>query len=108
MTHFDSDDDVLQHAFEELSAELPEPLARALARLRLPHMRWLRVGLGVSFVLGGLFAFLPVLGIELLPLGLMFLAHDIACLRRPVGRGMLWLMARWRELKARFRKPATI
>jgi len=108
MTDFDDDYDVLHQAFEELSAELPDKLAQALAWLRLPHMRWVRIGLGVSCVFGGLFAFLPVLGIELLPLGLMLLAHDISCLRKPVGTGMLWLMARWRGLKTRVREPVTV
>jgi hypothetical protein len=44
--------------------------------------------------------FLPVLGIEFLPLGLLLIAEDVPFLRKPVGRAMLWLEQKWLTLKS--------
>lgn len=48
----------------------------------LPGNRLARIGLGVAFVLGGVFSILPVLGLWMLPLGLMILSVDFAGARR--------------------------
>jgi hypothetical protein len=101
MTYSGNNQEILDQAYAELMKELPAPVARVLARLRSPHMRWVRVSTGVFFVVGGCFAFLPVLGLELLPLGLLLLAQDVHFLRAPTARGMLWLVAQWRALKQR-------
>lgn len=102
MTYTDREQDVFEVAYEELVKELPQSVARAMARLRAPNMKWVRIGTGVLFLVGGALSFLPVLGLELLPLGLLFLAHDVSVLRRPAARLLLWLVTRWRELKRRF------
>jgi hypothetical protein len=44
-------------------------------------MRWLRLPLGAAFLLGGLLFFLPLLGLWMLPVGLMLLAEDIPAAR---------------------------
>jgi hypothetical protein len=44
------------------------------------------VPLGVLLVLGGALSILPVLGIWMLPLGLVLLALDVVLLRRPTAR----------------------
>ncbi|MBB3949810.1 hypothetical protein [Aureimonas jatrophae] len=49
---------------------------------RLPSNRLARMAVGVLFVLGGIFSFLPVLGIWMLPLGLVILSIDIPAVRR--------------------------
>jgi hypothetical protein len=41
----------------------------------------------VLFILGGLLWFLPVVGIEMLPVGLLLIAQDVPFLRTPGGRG---------------------
>jgi hypothetical protein len=40
----------------------------------------------VLSIVGGVFSFLPMLGLWILPLGLLLLAHDVPFLRKPVGR----------------------
>jgi hypothetical protein len=50
-------------------------------------------------MVSSLFWFLPVLGIEFLPLGLLLIADDVPFLRKPVGRAMLWLEQKWLTLK---------
>ena len=51
-------------------------------RVRVPANLFLRVGLGVVLMLGGIFSFLPILGIWMLPLGLMILSIDFPPVRR--------------------------
>jgi hypothetical protein len=86
---------VLRIAFWHLERELPEPVARALQRLRRPQARWFRIPLGGVLIVGGVFSFLPVLGIWMLPLGLLLIAYDVAFLREPVGRFTIWGAQKW-------------
>ncbi len=51
-------------------------------RIPLPTNIILRVGLGLLCIVGGLFSFLPILGVWMLPLGLMILSIDFPPIRR--------------------------
>ena len=93
---------VLRIAFWHLEREVPGPIARALRKLRRPDARWLRIPVGLFFVVGGLASFLPVLGIWMLPLGLLLIAYDVPFLREPVGRFTIWGTQKW----ASFRRSA--
>ncbi|GGF37887.1 hypothetical protein GCM10011611_50360 [Aliidongia dinghuensis] len=62
---------------------LPDRLSRPLHWLRRPGSRWARLPAGVALVVGGLLSILPVLGLWMLPLGLLLLAEDLPPLRRP-------------------------
>jgi purine-cytosine permease-like protein len=68
-------------------------------KVRVPAHPVLRIGLGVLLILGGLFSFLPVLGIWMLPLGLIILSIDFATVRRFRRRSTVklgrWLLRRW-------------
>ena len=64
--------------------------------IKLPSNRVARVGLGAAFVAGGLLSFLPVLGIWMLPLGVIILSHDFASVRRVRRRSQVGLTRRWR------------
>jgi hypothetical protein len=94
---------ILDHAYEELESELPHRLARALGWVRGPERRWLRIVTGSLFVLGGCLWFLPVVGVELIPIGLLFLAQDIPFLQAPVGRAILWIVHQYRAVAAWWR-----
>ena len=95
----------LDRHFAWFEAKLPAGPARFVGWLRKPSSRYVRIPIAILLILGGIFSILPVLGLWMLPLGLMLLAQDIAFLRRPVGRGILWMLDRWdglvRRLKAR-------
>jgi hypothetical protein len=69
--------------------------------VRSPASRWVRIPLGLLFIAGGLLWFLPVVGIELLPIGLLLVAQDVPFLKKPVARGILWLEQRWLALRRR-------
>ncbi|WP_174873165.1 hypothetical protein [Enterovirga aerilata] len=85
----------LDRAFDVLQRHVPGWLGRVVGRVRHPSSRWWRIPLGLAFIVSSLFWFLPVVGIEFLPLGLLLIAQDVPFLRGPVGRSALWL-----ELKA--------
>lgn len=91
---------VLERAFDDLERQLPASMARAIRRLRRPEARWQRVPIGVLAIVGGFFSFLPVLGLWMLPLGLLLLAYDIPILRKPVARFTIWGTRHWERLRA--------
>ncbi|SER45293.1 hypothetical protein SAMN04490244_10198 [Tranquillimonas rosea] len=77
---------------------------RPIRTMAGPRRRWLRIPLGVALVLGGIFSILPVLGLWMLPLGLLLLAYDLPMLRPTVVRGAIWIR---RKMPARFRRGRT-
>jgi hypothetical protein len=77
-------------------------LRRAIRWARDPAKRRHRLPLGILCLIGGLFWFLPVVGLWLLPVGLVLIAHDVPRLRRPVARLMLWIEARCVALRERW------
>lgn len=69
--------------------------------LPLPQSVWLRRILGGGLIVGGVFSFLPVLGVWMLPLGLIILSRDSKRIRRIRRKSEVGLMRRWREYRAR-------
>jgi hypothetical protein len=66
----------------------------AITWLRRPSSRWARIPAGVLFVIGGVFSILPVLGLWMLPVGLVLLAEDVPPLRRLTDRCLRWIERR--------------
>jgi hypothetical protein len=89
--------------FDRIARQIPVT-AGFLNWVRQPGWLLLRVPLALLLILGGIFSFLPVLGLWMLPLGFLVLAADIPPLRKPVGdwlvRGQRWLS----KLRRRFRR----
>ena len=67
--------------------------------LRQPSSRWVRIPMGVLLVFGGIFSILPVLGLWMLPLGLLLLSQDMPFLHRPIRRMLICLQRRWARRK---------
>ncbi|MBB5091027.1 hypothetical protein HNQ68_001551 [Pseudochrobactrum saccharolyticum] len=67
----------------------------------LPQSVWLRRILGGGLIVGGVFSFLPVLGVWMLPLGLIILSRDSSRIRRIRRKSEVGLLRRWREYRAR-------
>lgn len=95
MTVAESSRAVLRRAFKHLEGEVPDRLARQIRNLRHPGARWIRLPLGLLLILGGVFSILPILGIWMLPVGLLLIAYDVRLLRRPVGRVTIWSTRKW-------------
>ena len=52
---------------------------------------------------GGFFSFLPILGVWMLPLGLMLIAQDLPFLQKPLVKAFKWVegAAKWLWLKVK-------
>lgn len=85
-----------------LLAALPERVQRGVAWLREKRRIWLRAPVAVLLLCGGVFAFLPVLGLWMLPLGILLLADDLPFLRRPSMAALGTVQAWWDRARARW------
>ena len=89
----------LDRLYARIGRKIPVS-AGFLAWARRPSARLVRVPIGLLLVLGGIFSILPILGLWMLPLGLMLLAVDFPPLQTPVA----WVIIkghRWWELRQR-------
>ncbi|KFC64695.1 hypothetical protein FG93_05291 [Bosea sp. LC85] len=89
----------LRVAFKRIEREVPKGLASTLRWLRHPASRWARIPVGLLLILGGVFSLLPVLGLWMLPLGLLLISADIAPLRKPMARFVHASMNLWGRLQ---------
>ncbi|MGQ4273960.1 hypothetical protein [Terrihabitans sp. B22-R8] len=90
---------ILDRAYDGLEQEVPDKVARALRWLRDPASRWIRIPAGVLCIIAGFFWFLPVVGLEFFPIGLLLIAQDVPFLRKPVGLFLIWLERQWVRLR---------
>ena len=97
----DRDKEKLDREFERLERNLPGSVGRSIRWLRRPSSRWIRVSAGLLLIVGGLFGFLPILGLWMAPLGLLLLAQDLPFLRRPTTRALAWLERQWADWRRR-------
>ena len=72
-----------------LLRRLPAGVRRAVLWWLRPSLGWIRLPVAFLLILGGVFSFLPVLGLWMVPVGLALAAQDI-----PPLRGMLVWMVR--------------
>lgn len=85
----------------EAIAKLHPRLRMAIGVLRANGWKLVRIPVAVSLTLGGLAWFLPLLGLWMLPAGLLLLAVDLPFMRKPVSammiraRRRLSIWARW-------------
>ncbi len=93
-----------ERMLKRIEAKLPDRLAQWVYWLVSPSGKHLRVPLGILLIAGGIFSILPVLGIEMLPLGIVLVAVDVPSVRHWVVRFGPKLEARWRLQRSRWRK----
>ena len=75
-------------------------MARVIRSLRHPDSRWVRIPVGVLLILAGLIApLVPLLGVWMIPIGLLLLASDVPFLRRPMAYFTMWSAEKWANLK---------
>jgi hypothetical protein len=91
-----------QRQFQALERLIP-PLRGPMSTLRRDSWFPVRFPIALLLIVGGVFSFLPVLGVWMLPLGLLLLAVDLPVLRGPISVAIIrgrrsakrWLR-RWR------------
>lgn len=87
--------DELDRHMAWFESKLPERPAHFVAWLRRPSSKYVRLPLGAALVGGGLLSFLPVLGLWMLPLGMILIAQDVPALEKPTARTLGWLERKW-------------
>lgn len=84
----------LHRQFDRIGRAVPQT-SGFLSWIRRPGSRLVRIPLGILLILGGVFSFLPVLGIWMLPLGLFLIAIDLPFLQGPINRLSFWAQRKW-------------
>jgi len=84
-----------------LEDKLPDRAAAGVAWLRKPSSRLVRIPVGGLLMVGGVFSFLPVLGVWMLPLGLILIAQDVPVLQAPIAKSLGWVEQKWLARRAR-------
>lgn len=74
----------------KLLARAPNWMSRSIEHLRQPRAIWIRVPVALVLILSGFVSFLPVLGLWMLPLGLLLLTVDI-----PILRHLMYSLINW-------------
>ena len=77
--------------------KLPSKPARFVGWLRKPSSIYARIPLAILLIVGGFLSFLPVLGLWMLPLGLLLFAQDVPWLQKPMAQGLGWIERKWLE-----------
>lgn len=85
----------LDRYLAKIEKRLPGSASRFLRWLRKPSALIARVVVATLLILGGIFSFLPILGIWMLPLGLIIIAQDLPFLQAPLVRSLQWAEAKW-------------
>lgn len=95
----------INRQFDRIQKKVPFS-ARVLEFLRRPASKVIRIPIGILLILGGIFSFLPILGLWMLPLGLLLLALDVAFLRTPVSAAILRGSRKWTTWRRNWRAGA--
>ena len=87
----------LDRHFAWFEAKLPRGPAKFVGWLRKPSSRYARIPLAILLIVGGIFSILPVLGLWMLPLGLLLFAQDVPFLQKPMAKMLGWIEGKWIE-----------
>lgn len=98
-----------ERRLELLVRRLPQRLQTVVRWLRRPVARRVRIPAGLLLIMASVFSVLPILGLWMLPLGLVLLAEDVPPVRRATDRVLAWIERRrphWMGLpQASLRQP---
>lgn len=86
-----------EEQMQALIRKLPEWMQKTLTWLRKPERKWVRIPAGILFMLGGCMAFLPVLGVWMIPVGILLLSEDIPFFRRLMEKALNWIQRKHPE-----------
>jgi hypothetical protein len=96
----------IKRQFDRIERRFPAT-KRFLDWLRSPRSMIFRVPISIILILGGIFSFLPILGIWMLPLGFLLLALDVAFLRTPIAAAILRTMRKWQNWRRERKRQKT-
>jgi hypothetical protein len=87
----------LDRHFAWFEQKLPPRPAGFVRWVRQPSSFYVRVPLAILLVIGGILSFLPILGLWMLPLGLILIAQDIPVLQKPMALMLNLIERKWTE-----------
>ena len=87
----------LDRHFAWFEGKLSPGPAKFVGWLRKPSSRLVRIPMAILLILGGIFSILPVLGLWMLPLGLVLFAQDVPVLQKPMANALGWIERKWAE-----------
>ena len=87
----------LDRHFAWFEKKLPPRPAKFVSWVRKPSSIYARIPIAILLVAGGFLSFLPVLGLWMLPLGLVLFAQDVPPLQKPMAQGLGWIERKWLE-----------
>jgi hypothetical protein len=87
----------LDRHFAWFERKLPAGPAKFVGWLRKPSSIFVRIPVAILLIGGGFLSFLPVLGLWMLPLGLLLFAQDVPPLQKPMAQGLGWIERKWIE-----------
>lgn len=95
----------LDNALETVERLAPRQVLRFLRWVRKPRARMVRLVLGVTLMGAGVLGpVLPVVGVWMLPLGLLLIAQDVPWLQAPAAQLVFWLERQGMKMRARLRR----
>jgi hypothetical protein len=92
----------LDRYFEMIDRRMPASVSRFIQWLRLPSSIATRLIIAMALIVGGIFSFLPVLGVWMLPLGLLLIAQDFPFLQQPVVAAFAWVERKCEWLRVKW------
>jgi hypothetical protein len=92
----------LNRYFEMINRRVPTRVSEFIRWLRKPSSFAARLAVALLLILGGIFSFLPVLGIWMLPLGLLLIAQDVPFLQKPLVSLLAWIEKKWALLRLKW------
>jgi hypothetical protein len=93
----------LNRYFEMIDRRVPISVSQFIRWLRMPSSFAIRLVIAILLILGGIFSFLPVLGLWMLPLGLLLIAQDVPLLQEPLVAAFALVEAKCKWLKLKWR-----
>ena len=94
--------------FAWLESRLPAGPAKYVSWLRQPSSKRARIPLAILLMVGGVFSILPVLGLWMLPLGMLLIAQDVPVLEKPVAKSLGWVERKWIERERKKREKERV
>src|ERR1700761_8651420 len=99
--------DQLNRYFAMIDRRVPTRVSQFIRWLRKPSSFAVRLVIALLLIVGGFFSFLPILGLWMLPLGLLFIAQDVPFLQKPLVGALAWIEAKWGRLKLAWRNRSS-
>ena len=93
----------LERYFQMIERRVPISISRFIGWLRMPSSFVMRLTIAILLVLGGIFSFLPILGLWMLPLGLLLIAQDVPILQKPLVAAFAWLEKKFHWLRLKWK-----